>query len=65
MSNLYIIKCGWGETKARLQYVHEGVYYWKATNGFKFITHSLKDANQVPSTTIKPKDNPIGEFIPC
>lgn len=43
MKDLYRIKCGWGETKARLMYQDKGVYYWQATNGFKFISHDLKD----------------------
>lgn len=39
-----IIKCGWGNTKAELQYVVDGVYYWRATrDGFRFITHDLED----------------------
>lgn len=46
-TNHYKIKCGWGLTVAKLEYVHEGVCYWTAKNGFKFITHDLKDAVKI------------------
>lgn len=40
---MYKIQCGWGETVAKLLYKQDGIYYWQAKNGFKFITHDLND----------------------
>lgn len=43
----YNIECGWGMTKAKLQYIHQGVYYWKSNKGFRFISHDLEGATAI------------------
>lgn len=47
-TGLYLIKCGWGLTKAKLLYEYQGVYYWKdVKTGFEFISHDLDDTTKL------------------
>ena len=43
----YLVKCGWGNTVAKLEYIIEGVYYFKAKNGFRFLSNDLNDVQPV------------------
>ena len=50
MSNetVFTIKCGWGDTRARLVYLVDGVYHWEAVKDkFRFITHDLEDVKEL------------------
>lgn len=41
------VGCGWGDTRAKLQYTDQDTYYWISNKGFKFLTHDLKDVHSI------------------
>lgn len=50
----YIVKCGWGNTVAKLEYVvsdlkdgHEIYYFKEMGKTFRFISHDTKDILEV------------------
>lgn len=43
----YLVKCGWGDTIAKLEYIVGNVYHFKSKKGFKFITNGLSDVEEI------------------
>ncbi|MFB9654562.1 hypothetical protein [Pseudarthrobacter oxydans] len=43
----FIVQCGWGPTRAVLDYVIEGTYHWRDTKGFRFTSSGISDAREV------------------
>lgn len=41
----YLVKCGWGDTKATLEFIVGTVYHFKTKDGFKFVTHGLESVS--------------------
>lgn len=47
IGKFYLVKCGWGDTIAKLEYIIEGVYYWKTKDGFKFLSNGLEGVTEI------------------
>jgi hypothetical protein len=47
IGNKYLVKCGWGDTVATLEYVAGNVHYFQDSTGFKFLTNGLEDVYPV------------------
>lgn len=47
MGKEYLVKCGWGDTVAKLKYVIGNIYHFQTKNGFIFTTNDLSDVIQI------------------